>query len=85
MRLLLVLTEFPPSIGGMQTHASYLSHHLRETGHAVEVVTYRSENRKKSVLARQFDSQLDFVVHRVLSRLSYWYNIHTLRNIAVEF
>jgi len=85
MRLLLVLTEFPPSIGGMQTHASYLSRHLRETGHAVEVVTYRSENRKKGVLARQFDSQLDFVVHRVLSRLSYWYNIHTLRNIAIEF
>ncbi len=85
MRLLLVLTEYPPSIGGMQTHASYLSRHLRDTGHVVEVVTYRSENKEKRALARQFDSQLDFVVHRVLSRLSYWHNINTLRNIADVF
>jgi glycosyltransferase involved in cell wall biosynthesis len=85
MRLLLVLTEFPPSIGGMQTHASYLSRHLRDTGHAVEVVTYRSENKEKKDLAWQIDSQLDFVVHRALSRLSYWHNINILREIAGKF
>ena len=42
MRLLLVLTEFPPSIGGMQTHAYYLSRHLVEAGHEIQVVTYSS-------------------------------------------
>src|SRR5882724_4527934 len=33
MRALLVLTEFPPSIGGMQTHAIYLARHLHDRGH----------------------------------------------------
>ncbi len=71
MRALLVLTEFPPSIGGMQTHAIHLAHHLHARGHHVDVVTYR--NRSDEELA--YDARLPFPVHRTLSRLSHWYNI----------
>ncbi len=42
-RLPLVLTEFPPSFGGMQTHALELSRWLFARGYYVEVATYRIE------------------------------------------
>ena len=40
-RLLLVLTEFPPGFGDMQTHAVNLTKHLAARGYAVEIATHR--------------------------------------------
>ena len=85
LRLLLVLTEFPPSIGGMQTHAFYLSRHLVAAGHDVQVITYHSADSEAREEARCFDSTLDFSVHRSLSRLSFWYNVEILARFAREF
>lgn len=85
LRLLLVLTEFPPSIGGMQTHAFYLSRHLIETGHEVQVATYYAAGKEAREAARHFDNTLDFTVHRSLSRISYWHNIDVLKRIARDF
>jgi phosphatidylinositol alpha-1,6-mannosyltransferase len=68
----------------MQTHAMYLSQHLADAGHEVQAVTYYAdeEARKASL---DFDSQLGFKVHRLLSRISYWHNIDILKRIAYEF
>jgi glycosyltransferase involved in cell wall biosynthesis len=85
LRLLLVLTEFPPSIGGMQTHAFYLSRHLVEAGHDVQVVTYDSPGSESREALRSFDDTLGFPVHRSLSRISYWHSIELLKRIAREF
>jgi glycosyltransferase involved in cell wall biosynthesis len=85
LRLLLVLTEFPPSIGGMQTHAFYLSRHLVEAGHDVQVVTYYSPSGESREALRSFDDTLGFPVHRSLSRISYWHSIELLKRIAREF
>jgi len=74
MRALLVLTEFPPSIGGMQAHAIHLARHLHDRGHQVEVVTYRNPLQE----AADFDARLPFPVHRTLSRLSHWHNLDTV-------
>jgi phosphatidylinositol alpha-1,6-mannosyltransferase len=85
LRLLLVLTEFPPSIGGMQTHAYYLSRHLVEAGHDIQVVTYYSPTSELREASRSFDESLDFPVHRALSRISYWHSIELLKRFAREF
>src|SRR5438128_1739414 len=34
-RLLLILTEFPPSFGGMQTHAIHLCRYLHQHGYQI--------------------------------------------------
>jgi glycosyltransferase involved in cell wall biosynthesis len=73
---LLVLTEFPPSFGGMQTHAVYLCRHLVEQGYPIEVVTYRSP----AVGAQ--DEAFPFHVHRRLSRIGYWENVRILGELA---
>src|SRR5439155_25547287 len=81
-RILLVLPEFPPSIGGMQTHAEYLTVHLSAKGYKIEVATYKSTNRFISEDLRFYDDQLGFPVHRVLSRLGFWHNIEVIAGIA---
>lgn len=81
-RLLLVLTEFPPRIGGMQTHALYLSRHFHEMGYRVSVVTYRPSTPWERDAAQELDDGLGFKVHRVLSRVSFWHNIELLRRLA---
>jgi glycosyltransferase involved in cell wall biosynthesis len=81
-KLLLVLTEFPPSIGGMQTHARYLSGYLADRGFPIEVVTYRAADAEEGSTAREFDSLLDFPVHRSLSRLSFWHNVDILKRLV---
>jgi len=43
LRLLLILTEFPPSFGGMQTHAIHLRRYLQQRGDHAEVATYQSD------------------------------------------
>ncbi len=75
-RLLLVLTEFPPSFGGMQTHAVELSQWLFARGYYVEVVTYRIEEGPMEL------QELPFVVHRVMSRVAYQANLRKLAQLA---
>lgn len=75
-RLLLVLTEFPPSFGGMQTHALELSQWLFARGYYVEVVTYRIEEGPMEL------QELPFVVHRVMSRVAYQANLRKLAQLA---
>jgi len=83
-KILLVLTEFPPSIGGMQTHALYLSNFLAEQNYDIQVVTYRiGAGEQESI--QKYDSQLNFPVHRILSRLGFWYSIDMLKDVITQF
>lgn len=84
-RVLLVLTEFPPRIGGMQTHAAYLSQYLLRQGYDVEVVTYQPASPEEREARRTHDASLGLPVRRVLSRLGFWHNIRTLEAIAQAF
>lgn len=85
MRILMILPEYPPSVGGMQTHAAFLSHHLAAKGHPIAVVTYRLTDPAALREAAAHDSHLRFPVHRVLSRLGFWYNIDTIIRFATRF
>lgn len=85
LRLMLVLTEFPPSIGGMQTHALYLSRYLASAGYDLQIVTYHPSSGAERDAARVFDDELGIPVHRVLSRLAYWHNVEVLVRIATQF
>ena len=86
-RLALVLTEFPPSVGGMQTHAEFLAQALHDAGHAICVYTYRCDDPQLAEAAREFDERAPYPVHRVLSRLGFWANhrlmVATLRRSPV--
>jgi glycosyltransferase involved in cell wall biosynthesis len=75
-RVLLVLTEFPPSFGGMQTHAVYLCRYLEERGYAVKVATYRLE---RGDIAKPVTAS---AVERRLSRIGYWANVTALERMA---
>jgi hypothetical protein len=66
LRVLLVLTEFPPSIGRMQAHAIYLSRFLDDRGYLVEVVTYRPSSIKERNHVQCFDNDLVFPIHHSL-------------------
>lgn len=70
-RLLLILPEYPPSVGGMQTHAIHAARHWRAR-HDVRVITYRTAG-------------VDDDAERVLSRLSYWHNVHEIERAARDF
>jgi phosphatidylinositol alpha-1,6-mannosyltransferase len=70
-RLLLILTEFPPSFGGMQTHAVHLCRYLHQRGYHIEVATYRGP-------AVEFP----FPVHRCLSRIGFTENLHILESLT---
>jgi phosphatidylinositol alpha-1,6-mannosyltransferase len=83
-RLLLVLTEFPPRIGGMQTHAVYLSRQLAARGYDVTVVTYRPDDPEEGEAALAFDARLPFPVLRVLSRLGFWHNLDVIQRLAAR-
>lgn len=84
-RIFLILTEFPPSVGGMQTHALYLSQHLACAGYEIKVVTYRASNPQEERVMQAHDAELPFPVHRSLSRLSFWHNIDILARQAAAF
>ncbi|MBU1411435.1 glycosyltransferase family 4 protein, partial [Myxococcota bacterium] len=81
--ILMILTEFPPAIGGMQTHANLLSRHLHAGGARVCVFTYRPESPGKD--AAEVDSSFPFPIHRTLSRISYFYNLTHLREAVERF
>lgn len=73
-RLLLILTEWPPAVGGMQTHARYLAEHFSRHAACVEVMTYRVTDPTMAEAAREYDAGCAHAVRRVLSRLGYWHN-----------
>ena len=81
-RLLLVLTEFPPSFGGMQTHAVNLVRHLAARGYAIEIATHRVTDPLLVDAARRIDAAFPCPVHRCLSRLGYWRNVDALQRLA---
>ncbi|WP_158289954.1 glycosyltransferase family 4 protein [Ramlibacter sp. WS9] len=84
-RLLLVLTEAPPSVGGMQTHARHLASHLARTSAAIEVLTYRVADPALAAQAQAFDAECGYPVRRILSRLGYWHNIALILQRIREF
>jgi len=85
MRIMLILPEFPPAIGGMQTHAVYLTQHLQRQGHEVCVYTYQGATPYKMGAAEQFDAALTFPVHRVMSRIGYWHSVGLLTEAARKY
>ncbi|MFH2008935.1 MAG: glycosyltransferase family 4 protein, partial [bacterium] len=85
LRIMLILPEFPPSIGGMQTHARYLSEHLHDQGHTVRVYTYQGASPFQQEEADRTDAELPFPVHRVMSRIGYWHTIQLLVEAARGF
>ncbi len=84
-RILLILTEFPPRIGGMQTHAAYLSRHLQQHGYRIEVFTHRVSDPAMAAEAAAYDRAQPFPVHRILGRLSYQHNLELLSRHAARF
>ncbi len=84
-RILMVLTEFPPRIGGMQTHADQLSRRLAAEGLAIEVLTYQPGDPEEDQAARNLDGSYPFPVRRCLSRLGFWHNLETLQGVARGF
>lgn len=84
-RVLLILTEYPPRIGGMQTHAAYLSRFLARHGYDIEVLTHRVTDPVQAADARAHDDSQPFPVHRVLGRLSYQHNLHLIAHHASRF
>jgi glycosyltransferase involved in cell wall biosynthesis len=75
-RMLLVLTEFPPSFGGMQTHAVHLCRHLAERGYDFRVATYRLARGESAAPAAGPAAE------RGLSRIGYWANVAELERMA---
>jgi phosphatidyl-myo-inositol dimannoside synthase len=78
-RILLVLTEFPPRIGGMQTHGVHLVRHLAARGYPTVVLTHRPTRSDEATQWREVDAGMPVPVHRILSRISHW---ATLRRIV---
>lgn len=84
-RILLVLTEFPPRIGGMQTHAVNLVQHLAASGYKIEVVTYQPGDASEQSAIASIDSKLPCPVHRCLSRVAHIRNLDILATSARRF
>jgi phosphatidyl-myo-inositol dimannoside synthase len=81
--LLLVLTEFPPSYGGMQTHAVEMAAQLHATGSEILVLTYRCADTELAS-AEAFDRAQPYPIRRCLSRLVYWSNVALIAKAARE-
>lgn len=84
-RLLLILTEWPPAVGGMQTHARHLAAHFVRQGCSVEVLGYRITDPALAMPAQAFDAGCPHPVRRVLSRLGYWHNQALIRQYIAAF
>ena len=84
-RLLLILTEWPPAVGGMQTHARYLAAHFLQQAAQVEVLTYRVTDPAAAAQAHAVDAGCGYPVRRVLSRLGYWHNQELVLQRIREF
>jgi phosphatidylinositol alpha-1,6-mannosyltransferase len=81
LKIFLILTEWPPSIGGMQAHAIYLSTFLNEQNYDIEVVTYQPVTKEEIVAFTNEDTRYSFPVHRILSRIGYMHNIKLLERL----
>lgn len=77
---LLIQPEYPPAVGGMQTHAAALAQGLSERGHNVAVITYAQTDDHQS--AESYDASQPFPTYRCLRRLSYWGNVRTIQEYA---
>lgn len=77
----MVLTEFPPGFGGMQTHAVAMASQLHAAGCAIRVLTYRPAASDLPA-ARTFDQAQPYPIDRCLSRLAYWSNVSTIARAA---
>ncbi len=82
-KILFILTEFPPSIGGMQTHAAKISESFSRKGFQVKVYTYRC--LKALEQCRIADSSFSFPVERKLSRVFHHYNLRLLSRAIRRF
>ncbi len=78
--LLLVQPEYPPAVGGMQTHAAAMARHLHERGHPIAVATYAHGDDPAAGAA--YDAAQPFPTYRCLSRLSFWANLRTLLGLV---
>ncbi len=76
--LLLVLPEYPPAVGGMQTHAAYLCLHLARRGYRLDVLTYRPVTREEQAAAVEEDRHVAWPVRRILSRIGYRWNLRLI-------
>ncbi|WP_028454401.1 glycosyltransferase family 4 protein [Chitinilyticum litopenaei] len=84
-RIALILTEFPPAFGGMQTHAVALAQSLLHEGCTLAVYTYRQDQPGLAAAAAAFDAQCGYPVHRVLSRIGHWHNHRLLCRLLRDF
>ncbi len=85
MRLLLILPEFPPSFGGMQTHALALANRLLKRGHTVQVMSYQAVTHSDRQACSECDAALPFPVVRSLSRLGHYENLRKITAEATSF
>lgn len=83
--LLLIQPEYPPAVGGMQTHAAALARCLHDRGHRVAVATYaQPDDPDTAAVAATYDSSQPFPTYRCLSRLSYWANLRRLQDLVAQ-
>lgn len=85
IKLLLILPEYPPTFGGMQTHAVHLSRHLQSRGYTIEVLTCRAEGEPQLQAGQEHDQAQGFVVHRRLSRVAHWFNVQQAIEVGRAF
>lgn len=83
-RVLLVLTEFPPRIGGMQVHAVALADHLARRGCRITILTYRPSLDREAE-ERTLDESLPYPVERTLSRVAHFENLAVLERAVDRF
>ncbi|MFX1285437.1 MAG: glycosyltransferase family 4 protein [Promethearchaeota archaeon] len=85
-KFLLIFPEWPPAIGGMQTHAICLSNYLFSNGHKILVVTYKPNHAQYSKQEYlQSDKLFNFPVIRILSRITYYQNLRIIQKISRKF
>lgn len=76
------MTEFPPRIGGMQTHGVHLVRHLAARGYPGAVLTHRPTRPDEIERWRSVDAEMPLPVHRILSRLSHWATLRRIEAFA---
>ena len=85
LRILLILPEFPPSIGGMQSHAQELAAALVVRGHEVRVLAYQALHAHEMEAYRDYDQRQSFPITRNISRLGWRRNFQTIESEGCEF
>jgi phosphatidyl-myo-inositol dimannoside synthase len=84
-RILLVMTEFPPRIGGMQTHGVHLVRHLAARGYPGAVLTHCPTRSDEVDRWRRVDAEMPLPVHRILSRISHWATLQRIEAFARDW